>query len=66
MISNVIFIVKIVLINGATNATPERSFDKKTWILSCVKWKRFNMLAILHTHKNKVENYHYGKLTTIL
>ena len=59
LIPNVISIVKIVLVNGATSATPERSFSLsrrlKTWFRACMKQKRFNALAILHAHKDKVD-----------
>ena len=59
LIPNVISIVKIVLVNGATSATPERSFSLarrlKTWLRACMKQKRFNALAILHAHKDKVD-----------
>ena len=56
IIQNVVKIVKIVLTNGATSATPERSFSMarrlKTWQRSTMSQRRFNSLAILSAHKD--------------
>ena len=60
MIENIIAIVKITLVNGATSATPERSFSLarrlKTWNRSNMKQKRFNSLAILNAHQEIVDD----------
>ena len=60
IINNVITIIKIVLTSGANSATPERSFPLarrvKTWLRSSMIQKRFNTLAILHSHKDVVDN----------
>ena len=59
IINNVITIIKIVLTTGATSATPERSFSLarrvKIWLRSSITQKRFNALAILHSHKDIVD-----------
>ena len=57
--NNVINIIRIVLTTGVTSATPERSFSLarrvKTWLRSSMAQKRFNALAILHSHKHIVD-----------
>ena len=59
IISNVITIIKMVLITGTTRATSKRSFSLarrvKTWLRSSMTQKRFNALAILHSHKDIVD-----------
>ena len=59
IINNVITIIKILLTTGATSATPKKSFSLarrvKTWLRSSMAQKRFNALAILHSHKNIVD-----------
>ena len=55
LICNVITIIRLVLTNGSTSATAERSFSMarrmKTWLRSTMTQKRFNSLAVLNTHK---------------
>ena len=55
LICNVITIIRLVLTNGSTSATAERSFSMarrmKTWLRSTITQKRFNSLAVLNTHK---------------
>ena len=55
LMPNITKIAKLLLVNGATTATPERSFSTarrlKNWLRSSMKQKRFNSLAILNTHK---------------
>ena len=59
IINNLFTIIKIVLTTGATSATPERYFALarriKTWLRSSITQKRFNALAILHSHKDLVD-----------
>ena len=59
IINNVITIIKILLTTGATSATPKKSFSLarrvKTWLRSSMTQKRFNALAILHSHKDIVD-----------
>ena len=51
----IVTICKLLLVNPATNATPERSFSSdhniKTWKRSTTKAKRFNALSILYIYK---------------
>ena len=57
MIKN-IWILRIVLTNGATSARPGRSFSMqrriKTWLKSTVGQKRYNFLSVLNAHINIV------------
>ena len=59
IINNVITVIKIVLITGATSATPKRSFSfarrVKTSLRSSMTQKRFKALAILYSHKDIVD-----------
>ena len=59
LIRNVVLIARLVLTNGATSATPKRSFltlrRPKTWLLSTVKQKRFNCLTLLNENPNIVD-----------
>ena len=49
LIPNLIVIVKLLLVNAATSATPERSFSMarriKTWLRTRMTPQRFNSLA---------------------
>ena len=60
LIKNVITVLKIVLVDAATSATPERSFSLarwvKTWLRSTMSQKRFNSLSILATYKDVLDN----------
>ncbi|XP_028407434.1 zinc finger MYM-type protein 1-like [Dendronephthya gigantea] len=60
MIGEAITICKLLLVNPATSATGERSFSTarrlKTWLRANMSQKRFNHLAILHTHKTRTES----------
>ena len=55
LITNVIHVIKLLLVNPATSCTPEQSFSTALSLKSCLratmKGKRFNSLAILNTHK---------------
>ena len=55
LIPNIITTCKLLLVNPATSATPERSFSLArrvtTWLRSTMTPKRFNALAILNCHK---------------
>ena len=59
MISEVMKIIKLLLVNPATTASGERSFSAarrlKTWLRSTMNQERFNSVAILHTHKHLTE-----------
>ena len=59
LIPNIVSIVKVVLVSGATTATPERSFSMarriKTWLRSTMKQRRFNSLSILNSSKPLVD-----------
>ena len=60
LIPNVVQILKLLLVNAATSATPERSFSTarrlKTWLRSTMSQKRFASLALLNTHKKLTDN----------
>ena len=60
LIPNVIVIVKLLLVNAATSATPERSFSMarriKTWLRTRMTQHRFNVLAILNNHKDLTDD----------
>ena len=59
LISSVISICKLILVNPATTATAERSFSLArrflTWLRSKMGQKRFNNLALLHFHKERID-----------
>ena len=59
LIPNIVSIVKVVFVSGATTATPERSFSMarriKTWLRSTMKQRRFNSLSILNSSKPLVD-----------
>ena len=70
---NVITICKLLLVNPATGATPERPFSLarkvKTWMRTTMFQKRFNALAILNCHKvatNALDLVSIGKQFTSL
>ena len=58
IINNIITIIKIVLTTGATIASRKNSFclarRVKPWLQSSMAQKRFNALAILLSHKDRV------------
>ena len=61
LIQNVVTIIKIILTNGATSATPERSFSMlrriKTWLHSRMLQKRLNSLSIImYDNKDLLDN----------
>ena len=59
LIPNVVTICKLLLVNPATTATAERSFSLarrvKTWMRSNMVPRRFNSVAILHSHKKMTD-----------
>ena len=59
IINNIITIIKIVLTTGATGASWKRSFSlarrAKTWLQPSMTQKLFNALAILLSHKDRVD-----------
>lgn len=59
LIANVVTIIRLVLTNGATSATPERSFSMmrriKTWLRSTMSQKRLNSLSILQSNRLTVD-----------
>ena len=59
LIFNTVTLLRIVLTNGATSATPERSFSMmrriKTWLRSRMTQKRLNSLCILHDNKTLLD-----------
>ena len=69
LIPNITKIAKLLLVNGATSATPERSFSTarrlKTWLRSTMSQKRFNTLTILNTHKKLTDKICFIKVGNI-
>ena len=59
LIRNVIFIIRIVLTNGATSATSEKSLSMvkrlKTWLRSTMTQKRFNVVSLLPENQKVVD-----------
>ena len=58
LIQNVVTVIKIILTNGATSTTPERSFSMlrriKAWLR--MSQKRLNSLSIMYDNKNLLDN----------
>ena len=56
---NILILVKLLLVSGATNTTPERSFSLarrlKFWLRTSTSQRRFNSLAILNIHKEELD-----------
>ena len=59
LISEVIRVVKLILVSAATNATSERSFSAlrrvKSYLQSTMKQQRLNDIVMLHVHKDCTE-----------
>lgn len=60
LMSEVITLIKLVLVMPATNATSERSFSAlrrvKTYLRSTMSQARLNSLMTLHVHKNRTDS----------
>ncbi|CAG2184616.1 unnamed protein product [Mytilus edulis] len=60
LLSEVVTVLKLVLVLPATNATSERSFSTlrhiKTYLRSTMKQDRLNDLMVLHVHKTRTDN----------
>ena len=59
LLSQVVLLMKLILVMPATNATSERSFSAlcriKTYLRSTVKQERLNSLMVLHVHKDLID-----------
>ena len=59
-LSEVLVVLKLILVVPATNATSERSFSSlrriKTFLCSTMTQSRLNQLMILHAHKEKTDS----------
>ena len=59
MFSEVVTLMKIVLVNPSTNSTSERSFSAmrriKTYLRSSMSQSRLNAIMTLHVHKHKTD-----------
>ena len=66
LMPNITKIAKLLLVNGATTATPERSFSTarrlKSWLRTSMKQKRFNSLAILNIYKTLTDKIDFIKV----
>ena len=55
LLSQVVLLMKMILVMPATNTTSERSFSAlrriKTYLRSTMKQERLNSLMVLHVHK---------------
>ena len=52
-------VIQLLLVNPSTSETPERSFSLtrwiKAWLRSSMKQLWFNAMAVLHAHKNLMD-----------
>ena len=59
MYSEVVKLLKIILVNPATNATSERSFSAmrrlKTYLRCTMGQTRLNSVILLHVHKERTD-----------
>ena len=59
LMPNILILVKLLLVSGATSATPERSFSLarrlKFWLRTSTSQRRFNSLAILNFRKEELD-----------
>ena len=59
LISNVKYLMQLILVMPATNASSERSFSTlrrvKTYLRATMKQDRLNYLMLLHVHKDKTD-----------
>ena len=59
LLSQVVLLMKLILVMPATNATSERSFSAlrriKTYLRSTMKQERLNSLMVLHVHKDLID-----------
>ena len=60
LISNVKYLMQLILVMPATNASSERSFSAlrrvKTYLRATMKQDRLNYLMLLHVHKDKTDD----------
>ena len=59
LLSQVVLLMKMILVMPATNATSEQSFSAlrriKTYLRSTMKQERLNSLMVLHVHKDLID-----------
>lgn len=59
LIRNIVFIIRIVLANATTSATPQRLFSTlrwlKAWLCSTVTQKRFNSISLVHKNQANID-----------
>ena len=59
LISNVKYLMQLIVVMPATNASSERSFSAlrrvKTYLRATMKQDRLNYLMLLHVHKDKTD-----------
>ena len=62
LISEVIVVMKLILVMPATNSSSERSFSAmrriKTYLRTTMKQERLNSLMVLHVHKDYTDKLH--------
>ena len=60
LLSEVLKLMKLILVMPATNTTSERSFSTlkriKCYLRSTMKQERLNSLITIHEHKDKTDN----------
>jgi hypothetical protein len=66
LVSEVVVLVKLLLVSPASNAMGERSFSTmrrlKTWLRSSMNQCRFNNLAILQVHNERVDDLNLAEV----
>ena len=59
LLSQVVLLMKLILVMPATNSTSKRSFSAlrriKTYLRSTMKQERLNSLMVLHVHKDLID-----------
>ena len=55
LLSEVFFIVKLIMVCPATETTSERSFNAKTYLQIKMKQVHLNNIMMLHVHKDRTD-----------
>ena len=67
--SQIVIVLKLVLVLPASNCTLERSFSAikriKTYLRTTMSQKRLNWLMILHVHKERTDNLNIERIVNL-
>ena len=67
--SQILIVLKLILILPASNCTSERSFSAmkriKTYLRTTMSQKRLNWLMILHVHKERTDNLSIERIVNL-